>query len=141
MIGVALGEDDAAQRPGAMGREQADVAVRIVHEAGVDQHIAVAGRHQIGVGDVLGHEDEVGDGHGIGLGVAGADQAGQGGFGFGFTHESAPSKPIITLADCGVAAISRPSSTRANGSLWLIRPSILSFSRGMAATTSGISVG
>ncbi len=48
---------------------------------------------------------------------------------------------IITLADCGVAAMPSPSITRSKGSLWLIIEAILSFSRGMAAITSGISVG
>ena len=47
----------------------------------------------------------------------------------------------LGLADWGVAAMPSPSITRSNGSLWLIIDAILSFSRGMAATTSGISVG
>ena len=53
----------------------------------------------------------------------------------------ASANSIMTLADCGVPAILRPSITSSNGSRWLMMDAILSLRRGMALTTSGISVG
>ena len=143
---MALRQHDEGQRAGAMRRQQATGTLGIIHEAGVDHHVALARGHEVGVRDVVGLEDEVGDGDGIGLLVARAHETGQlwtvafrRRF-LGFRHGQS-SISIMTLADEGVAAISRPFITSLNGSLWLIIAAILSLRRGMAAITSGISVG
>ena len=142
MIGVRLSENDLAQRAAAPRRQQRLVALGIVHEAGVDQHVTIGGVHQIGVGDVLHHEDEVVDRLGFGLAIAGEHQVRERGLFvcFRIAHAVA-SKSIMTFADAGVAAMLRPSMILSNGRRWLIRLSAFSRMRGNAATTSGISVG
>ena len=140
MIGMALRHDDPAQRPGAMRREQRLVALAIAEETGVDQQVAVGCGDQIRVGNVLHHEDGVGDFFRRALLVARRDEGAKRGL-LVVAHEPLSPNSIITLADCGVAAMPSPSITRSNGSLWLIIDAILSLSRGIAAITSGISVG
>src|SRR3546814_9273222 len=61
------------------------------------------------VGNVLRHENEVGDDDRFGLLVAGTDQIGEQGFAVGI---HAASNSIMTLADCGVAATPNASTTR-----------------------------
>src|SRR3546814_157269 len=141
MIGMALRQDDEGERPRAVRRQQPLRPLGIVHEAGVDHHVAFARGYEVSIRDVVGLKDEAGDGDGIGLLVARAHEAGQLRAGILCFGHGQSSIPIMTLADCGVAAISSPFITSAKGSLWLIMAAILSFRRGMAAITSGISVG
>ena len=139
---MGLGQDDAPQLPGAVRREQGLVALAIAEEAGVHQQVAVGRGEQIGVGDVLHHEDGVGDPFRRSLLVSRRDEGAERSlFVVAQAYRSMPQNSIITLADCGVAAVCSPSITRSNGRRWLIIDAILSESRGMAAITSGISVG
>ena len=137
MIGMALRENDMPQRPGPVWRKQRLVAFTVADEAGIDQQIAVSGGHQIGVRDVLHHEDGIGNGLCRGLPGAGRYQIGE----RGLAHWPVSPKRIMTLAESGVAAIFKPSSTAANGKVWLIIAAILSRRRGIAAITSGNSTG
>ena len=77
MVGMGLGDDDAFQRAGAVGREQPLVARAIAEEAGIDQQVAIARRHQIGVGNILHHEDAIGDRLRLGLALSGHDKRAQ----------------------------------------------------------------
>ncbi len=78
VIRMGLGEHDGVQRAAAHRLQQRLVALcRLAHKAGVDQHVPVAGIHQIGVGNILHHVDEVGDGFGPGLLLPGLDQGGE----------------------------------------------------------------
>ena len=143
MIGVALGENDPAQRSAAHRREQSLVALGTVDEAGIDHHVAVGGLHQIGVGYILRHVDEVGERDRFLLRVTRKDKARERRTAvfLDFAHGRALSNPIITLADCGVPATPSASITLSKAKRWLISDDTFLRKRGRAATTSGISVG
>ena len=111
MIGVALGQDDVAHRPGAVRRKQGHIALGMVHEAGIDHYVAVIGGDEMGVRDIVGHEHERRDRHSLGLAIAGADQIGERGFRVRIAHTPVPGNSIITFAEVGWPAIFSPSRT------------------------------
>ena len=77
MISVRLCENDLAQRSGAVRREQRLVARPVANEAGVDQQITFRRGDEVGVRDVLHHENGISDLVSLGLLRARHDQRAQ----------------------------------------------------------------